>query len=837
MGFWRLGANYSMVHLVLLILIIGFASAAAAERRVALLIADDDYKFLRPLKNAVNDARAIEEALKKIGFEVTTETNRDLRRTRRALEDFQDDAEGASVALIYYSGHGIEIAGENRLLPIDADPSTLERLRETSLPLEEVRETVTQVAKIGLIVLDACRNDPFGQATGEGRGAVALNAGVVAEVKPGLGRIGRAENVLFSFSAAPGQSASDGVGGNSEFSAALAKFLPTDGLEIRSVLTLVQQEVYDFSRGKQLPYVESGLPQLFFAATTNESLSERERLLLAMADVTPDLRAEVETIAATADMPLAPLYAALITSDGSAMKDGERRKKLNEAATAFVQVRADLRDLASSDPQVAALRQEAEAQLALGAFDEARARLTKAAAIDGTSRDDLKAHFIERTLSEAMSHYLNGSAARAELRYGLAISDYSKATALYSEVENFDLPDEARYQQVLALELIGTMQMTIGNLPAASAAYIAMENAATKRANAAPDNLDRQRDLAVARNKVAEVRMATGDLSGAIAMFIQSRTALTEIIQKEPRLDYLRDLAVSFNKTGDARRISGDGLGALADYRAGLKVAEFLVTQLPDDEGLRRDLGVSHSKLGLALRLTNDLSSSLAEYDAALAISEELAKKAPAEMELQRDLTVSLNAIGDLRRLTGKTAEALDPYQRSVAISRALVARDPANTLWRRDLSVGLGKLGDAKADAKDFAGAMTEYESALALSQFLVETDSSNAEWQRDVSVSHNKVGDMLLAQGDKSGAANHFQDGLTIASTLLAADTDNVQHIVDVAYSRYKLGIAGVNARANLHKALDLLKGLQTTNRLPGANKAWITMVEAALDRVRNN
>ena len=118
--------------------------------------------------------RTIESALQKLGFDVTTEANRDLKRMRRALEDFRDDAAGADVALIYFSGHGVEIAGDNRLLPVDADPSSMDRLKATTLPLEEVRETVTAVGKIGLVVLDACRNDPFGQSgesnSGEGRG-------------------------------------------------------------------------------------------------------------------------------------------------------------------------------------------------------------------------------------------------------------------------------------------------------------------------------------------------------------------------------------------------------------------------------------------------------------------------------------------------------------------------------------------------------------------------------------------------------------------------------------------------------------------------------------------
>lgn len=798
-------------------------------------MANDDYKIVRPLKNAVNDSRTIESTLEKLGFEVTSESNRDLKRMRRALEDFEEDAAGADVALVFFSGHGVEIAGDNRLLPTDADPSSLDELKKTTLPLEDVRETVTKVAKIGLIVLDACRNDPFGQSddSSEGRGVVSIAPEVKAQVTPGLGRVGRAENVLFSFSAAPGQTASDGSAGNSEFSAALAKFLPTDGLEIRSVLTLVQQDVYDQSRGRQLPYVESGLPKLFFAASDGGQLPERDRLLLAMADVTPDLRGEVETIAAKADMPLAPLYAALITADGKAMQPVQRQRKLQEAADAFVRVRADLRNFASSDPEVTSLRRKAEAQLALGSFDEARALLDQAAAIDGKSRDELKDRFIERTLSEATTHYLAGGASQAQLRYDLAIADYQAAVKLYADVDGFEIPDEARYQQALSWELIGTLQTTVGNLKAAGDAYDAMVKAVERRAAAQPDRIDHQRDLVVARNRVADVKMAMGDIVGAVELYEAARDTMKDILGKEPSLAYLRDYAVCFNRVGDALRIYGDGEGALSNYRGALKASEFLVEKAPDDDGFRRDLAVSHSKVGLALRLTNDLPGALAEYEVALQISEALAKKSPDDMELQRDQTVSLNAIGDMRRLTGDNQGAFDPYRKSVAITRKLVARDPGNTLWRRDLSLGLGRLGDVMGATGDIAGALENYRSAQAIAEYLADLDPTNAEWQRDLSVGHNKIGDALLAKGDKAGAAAEYQAGFAIADAQLKADPDNVQRTVDAAYSHFKLAMAGVDGAANFHTALAMLQKLKADGHLPGANEPWIAMIENGMKR----
>ncbi|MGE3873834.1 MAG: caspase domain-containing protein, partial [Parvibaculaceae bacterium] len=277
--------------------------AASAERRVALVFGNDKYQTIRPLANAVNDAQAIDRTLSALGFEVFLESNRDLKRMRRALDDFRADAAGADVALVFFAGHGVEISGDNRLLPTDSDASSLAALRDSTLSLEEVREAVTAVGRIGLVMLDACRSDPFGTDGTGGRAATILTEEVVEKARPGLGRMGRAENVLFAFSAAPGETASDGQGSNSPFTAALARHLGADGLDIRSVLTLVQQDVYDQSRGRQLPYVESGLPKFFFAATTTEKLPERERLLLAMAEVTDELRQEVERVAAAHDMP------------------------------------------------------------------------------------------------------------------------------------------------------------------------------------------------------------------------------------------------------------------------------------------------------------------------------------------------------------------------------------------------------------------------------------------------------------------------------------------------------------------------------------------------------
>jgi uncharacterized caspase-like protein len=421
--------------------------AASAGTRAALVFGADRYQTIRPLGNAGADARAVGEALAALGFAVTFEQDRDLRRMRRALEDFATDAAGAEVVVIYYAGHGIEIAGENRLLPVDADASSLQSLRDTTLPLDEVRSAAARIAPVVLMLLDACREDPYGVLSPEGRGGVRLPKEVADTARPGLGRVGQAENTLFAFAAAPGAVASDGKGAHSPFTTALVRYLGTDGLEIRSVLTLVQQEVYDTTGGGQLPYIENGLPVLFFAGTTPGDLPERERLLLAMAGLAADLRAEVERVAAAADVPLAPLFGAVIAADLGHLGLEERTRELEEAARAFAQTRDRLRALSSSDPEVARLRAEADARLALGAFDEAQALLDEAIALDKSSRNDLKANLVERTVSAAASLAAKAGIAQVALDHPTAIAALTEAAALYDEIEGLQFDEAAAFQR------------------------------------------------------------------------------------------------------------------------------------------------------------------------------------------------------------------------------------------------------------------------------------------------------------------------------------------------------------------------------------------------------
>jgi uncharacterized caspase-like protein len=168
-----------------------------------------------------------------------------------------------------------------------------------------------------------------------------------------LGRISRADGIIHVFSTAPGATAEGGREDHSPSAEALLKHLGDGGLDFSSVMKLVQMEVCDRSPEHQLPYVEDALPTLFVAGTENGPLPERDRLLLATAKIDADTRALVERIAKTKDVPLAPLYALLDAGTAPLVKDEEAPEKLLvQAAEDFIKVRADLKTLASSAPEV-----------------------------------------------------------------------------------------------------------------------------------------------------------------------------------------------------------------------------------------------------------------------------------------------------------------------------------------------------------------------------------------------------------------------------------------------------------------------------------------------------
>jgi uncharacterized caspase-like protein len=820
-----------------LLLWMGLVTAALAEKRVALILAVEDYQFVRPLDNPANDARAMEDLLEKLDFEVFVETNRDLRRMRRALEDFQADAEGADVALLFFAGHGVALDGVNFLLPTDANAASAETLAASALPLAEAQAALQAVADVVIVILDACRDNPFAGGGTDGRGAAALDDApptpALAGASPGLGRIGRADGVLFAFAAAPNETASDGDGANSPFTEALVRHLGTAGVELRTALTLVQQDVYDRSRGKQLPYIESGLPELVFI-TGEGALPERDQLLIAMADLTPELRAEVETLAAERNLPLAPLYAAVLSADLGAQTPQERGRLLMEAALSYESFQTELQRFSSDDPKVAELRAQADEQLTLGAFDTARALLTEAAEIDASARNTIRETYLSRTVSEAATHLLNANAARTDLRYDLAISDLGKAVALYAEIVDQDIDRETRIAYVDALIDLGELQLVAGNTRAALEAFTTrskyaqaqvegdptdlfwvreliwslnsvgnvlqqqgyLKEAETAYASALefsqwqadqmPDNVDLIRDRQVARNKLGEIRFARNDFAGAHAAHTEALALVDQLMAIDPASPtYRRDLSFTQERLGDALLAMGDKTGAKTAFDVSLRVTEELAAEFPNDEGIRRDLSVSYERIGDTLIADNDFEAGLASYGKALEIREVLAANDPGNMLRQRDLSVTFERIGDINGRMGDDVLAMLAYQAVLTVRTRLAGLDPTNMLWQRDLSVTYERLGNAQLRQNDFVAALASFEEVRRLRAQIVELDPENLPRQRDLGVAYEKLGEVKAALGDKAGAAAIYQEALTLRRSIAAADPTVLQYKRDLSFS----------------------------------------------------
>jgi len=256
-----------VIRLALLICfaVAGLNMTPAEARRVALVIGNAEHQFLPVLKNPVNDATAMAEALEKLNFDkVILKKDLGIEGFRTALRELSREAQGAEVGMIFFAGNGIQVDGRNYLIPVDAK---LEKRSDVDLDAIRLETVIEQLAdaKLGLVILDACRDDPFVSGRyvrGQNRG---LHRG--GSKGKGLARIEPRHNLFLVYAAQPGAVALDGVGHHSPFTEALLKHLPTPGLELRHLFIRVRSEVLAATGGQQGPHVDdSFLAEFYFKA-------------------------------------------------------------------------------------------------------------------------------------------------------------------------------------------------------------------------------------------------------------------------------------------------------------------------------------------------------------------------------------------------------------------------------------------------------------------------------------------------------------------------------------------------------------------------------------------
>jgi uncharacterized caspase-like protein len=242
-----------LVVVVAALLVAGLVAPAAAAdgKRVALVIGNSAYRAVPGLPNPANDATDVAASLTRLGFSVTLMTNASFDDMRRGLIAFGRDAAGAGIAAVFYAGHGLEIGGENWLVPVDADLKRDADVEAEAVSLRNVMLQVSNTTSLGLVILDACRNNPFAAKM---QRAIATRA-----VERGLSRIEPSGNVLVAYSARDGTTALDGDGRNSPFTTALLHNLETPGLEITFMFRNVRDDVMEATKNEQQPFVYGSL--------------------------------------------------------------------------------------------------------------------------------------------------------------------------------------------------------------------------------------------------------------------------------------------------------------------------------------------------------------------------------------------------------------------------------------------------------------------------------------------------------------------------------------------------------------------------------------------------
>jgi hypothetical protein len=246
-------------------------TAVAIGQRVALVIGNSRYANVPHIRNSINDANSVAQmftsmgysgirqidviatTLKDAGFDVV-DSRHDLTAadTRRVLRDFADGSRDADIAVLYYAGHGIEVDGSNYLIPVDAKLERDTDVYDEALSLDRVLLAIEPAKKLRLVILDACRDNPFSKTMKRTIASRGIGQGL-ARVEP------TSPNTLIAFAAKAGQVSSDGDGGNGPYAMALTKHLPTPGVDVRILLGRVRDEVLRMTGSKQEPFIYGSL--------------------------------------------------------------------------------------------------------------------------------------------------------------------------------------------------------------------------------------------------------------------------------------------------------------------------------------------------------------------------------------------------------------------------------------------------------------------------------------------------------------------------------------------------------------------------------------------------
>lgn len=277
-----------------------------ASERVALVIGMRDYASVVKLDNTLNDARGISQTLEEIGFHVTTALDVKSDELRTLVDEFAFRTETADLALIYYAGHGVEVQGENFLIPVDAQVASNQDIQRQGVSLKQLLASVENARRMRIVILDSCRDNPFGDLLGSE--ALEQTAQAVEQTRS-IGSQGLAEpsperGTMVAFAAKDGERALDGSGSNSPFALALMENLTKPDLEISLMFRKVRDQVLEQTNNQQEPHTYgslSGTPFYIAGASRTSSTVSATDPRTAWSDLQADQEVQLASLADQGD--------------------------------------------------------------------------------------------------------------------------------------------------------------------------------------------------------------------------------------------------------------------------------------------------------------------------------------------------------------------------------------------------------------------------------------------------------------------------------------------------------------------------------------------------------
>lgn len=263
--FWASQSKHAKAFLVFascfvfIALSLAVGPAAAGDRRVAFVVGNSSYQSVPPLPNPKNDADAVSAALKKSGFEVITAIDLDRAGFDAAMEKFVRSMNGADLSVFYYSGHGLQVNGDNRVIPVDAQLKSPSDLEVETVSVKTIMSYMHANSKVQLVYLDSCRNNPFPSTqflVGPEKQVAVAGVGLA----PQEALLG----TLTSYSTQPGAVAIDGTGDKSPFTASVLAHSFKLGVDVKTALETVTEDVFQATQNKQKPWTSEALAKPVF---------------------------------------------------------------------------------------------------------------------------------------------------------------------------------------------------------------------------------------------------------------------------------------------------------------------------------------------------------------------------------------------------------------------------------------------------------------------------------------------------------------------------------------------------------------------------------------------